>query len=393
MNNMNIYRRELCFGGSGTKPLCRFEKWSLFRSLLLAVCAAFSALSFGCSSVFSGTISGQVQELVNGSDIGVGGVEVYAFVKEKDRNSAVQSGARPSPSEKIFYAKTDSDGSYHMAITWESFFSEFGKTADRIPVYLAFYHKDFGDGKPVAASSVSYLTSDLSSVMLTERLVRTRDLYTLGFDVRNVARTSNVEISPALFSVKVTGADGSEVYFEGTPQGNSVTFSAPAGGVSGYVDFVPNDTGLYALCRSDGTYGSAEDYRAGFTLADKNARNNASPVYVKYLRLDSVLVSGTVGSDNSSLNNGWTVSLLAPDGSTVAVANSAPYAVTDSFQRQGYFSFSTPVSVLTAESYGTEKDCSVEYTVRAEKDGQAARTGTVRVHANPQLTTDSLVLD
>ena len=72
---------------------------------LVFCCAAaclFAVVS--CSSVFTSTITGTVQELDGTQTKDVSDVDVYAFLTESERNEAVSNGTKPETTVRIFHA-------------------------------------------------------------------------------------------------------------------------------------------------------------------------------------------------------------------------------------------------------------------------------------------------
>jgi hypothetical protein len=111
----------------------------------MGIISALVLLLASCSSVFTSTITGTVEEMDGTSEVSVEGVDVYAYLSQSERDSAVSAGTQPTTTVRIFHAITDANGDYSMPVEWSTTSPTFGKTADRIPVYLAFYHKDFND--------------------------------------------------------------------------------------------------------------------------------------------------------------------------------------------------------------------------------------------------------
>ena len=113
----------------------------------------FIMLVNSCSSVFSAGVSGKVvdAESTTNPKEGIADVEIYSYVKEKNRDAdfdSYKSGSRFSPTDdKYFIGHTtsNSDGTFTLnKLVWEAYFPDFGKTADYCTIYLLFYHPDYG---------------------------------------------------------------------------------------------------------------------------------------------------------------------------------------------------------------------------------------------------------
>ncbi|MFA6844388.1 MAG: hypothetical protein WCR02_01540 [Sphaerochaetaceae bacterium] len=337
------------------------------------------AMLVSCSAVFTSTINGTVQEEDGTSTVVVSSVDVYAYLSESERDSAVSLGDKPTTTVRIFHAISGTDGTYTMPVEWNSSSPVFGKTADRIPVYLAFFHKDFNNKRLSAAAKVSYLSSERTNTMETETLTRTSASYTLNLDIRNVALTTDYTISATNFTVVVKDDDGTILY-SGTPTANSVTFSAStSASVSGTVLYTPNDSTAYVQCDADGTNNTEGPSAVDFSLSNKNDTTSASPCYEKYLVIPFVSINGyyvIIGSDDES-RDGKAVTLL--DGATVVGPRATTTYQADAVGiHHGYYSGLSTAQFTVVPSAYTTKIYSKEYTVQVE-DGGTYYTSSVSV--------------
>lgn len=347
------------------------------KRLMIGLVSVSAALALaGCSAVFTSTITGQVVEKKDGvSDpVGIDDVAVYAFLSESERATAISAyeadGTLPKTSGRIFHDVTETvnteAGHYTISIIWESTSALFGKTADRIPIYLAFYHKDFG---LVSSSNENYMTSDKVSTMIRETLDRINVEYTINLVVKNVAGagTGDEMTLPAgmRVTVKEVLSDNTlgDTLYSAVPSDASVSFVYPEADVP--------DTGLQvavSLTASGSTWrqtdaaGAFIDTTNAYTLTDTTYSLASSPLYLKNLQIDAQTVSGrfTGGSDDDTRDN-RTVWLLEKEENETApavgaVSEDVPKTVTtyremaDESLRHGYFT-------LTAGSWtATESD-------------------------------------
>ena len=151
------------------KPSC-----IAFLAALLAAFFAAAGLS-GCSMVFSSSINGRILDLESRQDGTVQGVadaRVYLYTEKKaweadyqayvDGNVSTLPDAPGKTSYDYFQATaTNANGNYQFSgIVWHTYFSQFGKTADRKEIYLLVYHPDYG----IARNSTPYfIVSDVTT--------------------------------------------------------------------------------------------------------------------------------------------------------------------------------------------------------------------------------------
>lgn len=362
------------------------------RHSWMGIISALVLLLASCSSVFTSTITGTVEELDGTTEIAVEGVDVYAYLSQSERDSAVSAGTQPTTTVRIFHAITDANGDYSMPVEWSTTSPTFGKTADRIPVYLAFYHKDFNDGKPSAATTVSYLSSERTNTMETETLTRTSDSYTLYLTQIYDVSGTNYSISPTNFTVTVKDAGGNTLY-QGTPTGTSVSFSASTTSpLTGTVTIVPNNSAEYVACDENGNV--LDEATADFSLGNKNFTNPADDVYMKHLVLSARTVEGQY-EPTSGTANGFIVKLFkgnSTDGTLITTTTTAPYDRTSTTSMQGYFTLTIPEETISAYSSDSPKLYTETYTIALyDTNSSLLASTTVSVTTNPQEDTTKWV--
>jgi len=362
-------------------------------ALVFCCVAACLFAVVSCSSVFTSTITGTVQELDGTQTKDVSDVDVYAFLTESERNEAVSNGAKPETTVRIFHAITDANGSYSIPVEWNSSHPTFGKTADRISIYLAFYHKDFNNGKLSAAKTASFLSSERTNTMETETLSRSSDSYTLNLTRIMDVSGNNSNIAANNFTVKVTDSTGATTYYEGTPTTNSVTFSGSTSGVSGKVYYTPNNAYAYVQCDADGNLSTDAVL---FALTNKNSTVPAADCYMKHLVVAERTIDGyyTLGGEATAKQDGLTVTLYA--GTSAVAANkmmettTAVYYPSSNQTVHGHFTLTIPEKIISASQYTPDlKLYSVSYFVEvADADATNTPIGkTVTVTSNPREST------
>jgi len=154
----------------------RFTYASLFGIIASAV-----LLLASCSAVFEGGASGKVvdAESTETPKTGIEDVEVYIYTSEYLRNEDYRTyngngKFNPSGSSYIGHTTTSSDGTFSLGkLMWESKDPVFGKTGDSIPVFLLFYHDNYGLQKNdnhavILSDSVSYVVyQELTAIRTT----------------------------------------------------------------------------------------------------------------------------------------------------------------------------------------------------------------------------------
>lgn len=347
------------------------------RLFAVILCCATVLMLAGCSAVFTSTITGQVVEDKAGEldPVGVNDVEVYAFLNESQRKAALDDYKNhqtlPKMNDAVYYAKTSTQngeaGYYTISITWETASSAFGKTADRRPVYLAFYNKNFGF---VAADETSYMTSDKVTRMRTQTLVRKNNEYTVALAVKNVAGAgsgTNMTALPTGMKVVVKDDEGNELY-NAVPSNLSISFvydktKAPK------VTFslvLPGSTWLQTAAD-----GKSITESAPLSLTDTNMSLGNNPLYLKNLYISEQTVAGTFTDGTGEERNGHTVWLVkkadgetAPTSASTSVADTSTYSLEPTADNPGYGYFEFDIGSWTAtEDEYPDRYMNTEYWV------------------------------
>ena len=111
-----------------------------------------AVLLTSCSSVFNGGFTGTIKEdkggLDDSSNTGISGATVYIYTDEGARNAdyaAATAQASVKPSRYTASTVTNDNGQFSVSkILWQTNSPAFGKTADRISLYLIIYKAGFG---------------------------------------------------------------------------------------------------------------------------------------------------------------------------------------------------------------------------------------------------------
>ncbi len=145
----------------------------------------FSIVFLSCSSVFTGSISGELhdEELFDNleSDSGISEALVYLYIDadnwaadytawETELRLPDQPGEEVVDAGYFLSTVTDSDGAFSFnGIIWDSIFPAYGKTADRRDIFFIFYHPDYGLTK---SDTSIYIVSDVNNTLAPIRISR-----------------------------------------------------------------------------------------------------------------------------------------------------------------------------------------------------------------------------
>ncbi len=169
-----------------------FGRYALKMIKLVSVMAVI--LSFAaCSAVFEGGASGKVvdAESTETPKAGIQDVEVYIYTSEYQRNedfSLYPGNGKflPSGSQYIGHTTTASDGTFSLnKLMWESDKPVFGKTGDSIPVFLIFYHENYGLQKN---DNNAVILSDSVSYVVYQEMTAIRSSTVLSISVLDVSQ-------------------------------------------------------------------------------------------------------------------------------------------------------------------------------------------------------------
>ncbi len=197
----------------GKKSLCLLIKFLAFLAVI-----GFVLLSVSCSAVFEGGASGKVvdAESTETPKAGIQDVEVYVYTSEYKRNEDFRlyngnGKFNPSGSAYVGHTTTGSDGTFSLGkLMWESDKPVFGKTGDSIPVFLLFYHENYGLQKN---DNYAVILSDSVSYVVYQELTAIRKTTTLNISILDASQDpeTTTRLPPAIaqpvnVSVKVPQA-------------------------------------------------------------------------------------------------------------------------------------------------------------------------------------------
>ena len=134
-----------------------------------------------CSSVFSGGFTGKIMEDKGGLDDSantpLAGATVFIYTDEGTRNSdydrAISNGTKPSNATAT--TTTNDNGQFSVSkIIWKTNNPSFGKTADKINLYLIIYKSGFGvNGFNKNSNAISITSDSTNESTYTESFKRT----------------------------------------------------------------------------------------------------------------------------------------------------------------------------------------------------------------------------
>ncbi len=187
--------------------ICKvFEKCGKLARFV-AVLAVISAISllFSCSAVFEGGASGKVvdAESTETPKAGIQDVEVYVYTSEYKRNEDFRlyngnGKFYPSGSAYVGHTTTGSDGTFSLGkLMWESDKPVFGKTGDSIPVFLLFYHENYGLQKN---DNYAVILSDSVSYVVYQEMTAIRKTTTLNISILDASQDpdTTTRLPPAI---------------------------------------------------------------------------------------------------------------------------------------------------------------------------------------------------
>ncbi len=226
-------------------------------SLILLSTLIISIIS--CSSVFSAGVSGRVvdSESTNSPKDGIADVNVFAYIDEAARNAdfdAWTAGSRFSPATTEHYigqTSTSDDGTFSIGrIVWESKSPEFGKTADFTPVYLLFYHENFG---LVKNTNNAVIMSDSTSNVIYQEMTSVRKTTSLEIQIRDAASDGILNTAVNVI-VSVPQLSGVLTYEQSVTGTASIAVNYPRYDTDGTSPFTPLVTITFSQLGSDISY-------------------------------------------------------------------------------------------------------------------------------------------
>lgn len=146
-----------------------------------------------CSSIFTasltGTLKNRADYLENADSGNIDNAMIYLYQDKALRDSDYNSW---SDTRRNWYASTESeDGTFTFnGIIWENFFPEYGKSGDRMEIFLLIYHPDYGYVKNPAPIMISSDVSNSIAPILIDDILAESSIE--GY-VRNYSEVEELE--------------------------------------------------------------------------------------------------------------------------------------------------------------------------------------------------------
>ena len=274
-----------------------------------------------CSSVFSGGFTGKIMEDKGGLDDSantpLAGATVFIYTDEGTRNSdydrAISNGTKPSNATAT--TTTNDNGQFSVSkIIWKTNNPSFGKTADKINLYLIIYKSGFGvNGFNKNSNSISIASDSTNESSYTESFKRTEKVSTITFNLANVANNGE-NINDTLL-VKLTDLEAINCNISKTSSSNTFSVSyknddntQPKIKINSYTIQSENEESTWITCDENGnTFIPIEKYIQ--TAADNQSIN----LYAKQTKFSYPTITGRLANSTNSSPDG-NIGTSADDG-------------------------------------------------------------------------------
>lgn len=315
-----------------------------------------------CSSVFSGGFTGKIMEDKGGLDdsanTSLAGATVFIYTDEGTRNSdydrAISNGTKPSNATAT--TTTNDNGQFSVSkIIWKTNNPSFGKTADKINLYLIIYKSGFGvNGFNKNSNAISITSDSTNESTYTESFKRTEKVSTITFNLANVA--NNGETINDTLLVKLTDLEAINCNISKTSSSNTFSVSyknddntQPKIKINGYTIQSENSNSTWIKCDDNGgSFNPIEKYIQ--TAAD----NQSIDLYAKQTEFSFPTISGrlnnssTSGSSGTSADDNIKIILYAKpttgDDIKLGEATTTVRRITDTIVEHGVFTINTDSS-------------------------------------------------
>lgn len=275
-----------------------------------------------CSSVFSGGFTGKIMEDKGGLDDSantpLAGATVFIYTDEGTRNSdydrAISNGTKPSNATAT--TTTNDNGQFSVSkIIWKTNNPSFGKTADKINLYLIIYKSGFGvNGFNKNSNAISITSDSTNESTYTESFKRTEKVSTITFNLANVA--NNGETINDTLLVKLTDLEAIDCNISKTSSSNTFSVSyknddntQPKIKINKYTIQSENGNSTWIKCDDNG--GSFIPIEKNITTA---ADNQSIDLYAKQTEFSFPNISGRLNNSSTSGSSG--TSATNTNGST-----------------------------------------------------------------------------
>lgn len=265
-----------------------------------------------CSSVFSGGFTGKIMEDKGGLDDSantpLAGATVFIYTDEGTRNSdydrAISNGTKPSNATAT--TTTNDNGQFSVSkIIWKTNNPSFGKTADKINLYLIIYKSGFGvNGFNKNSNAISITSDSTNESTYTESFKRTEKVSTITFNLANAA--NNGETINDTLLVKLTDLEAINCNISKTSSSNTFSVSyknddntQPKIKINSYTIQSENEESTWITCDENGnTFIPIEKYIQ--TAADSQSID----LYAKQTEFSFPTITGRLKYSTGSTTNG-----------------------------------------------------------------------------------------
>ncbi|MDY4798009.1 MAG: hypothetical protein SO157_01520 [Bullifex sp.] len=222
-----------------------------------------------CSSVFSGGFTGTIREDKGGSDdsnnTGIEGATVYIYTDEGARNADYDAATAASPSLPSRYVAsttTNQNGQFSVSkILWQTNSPAYGKTADRISLYLLIHKAGFGvNGYNKNSSMITIASDSTNEATYTEAFRRTEKVTTVSFTLSNIVSGGAAVSDPLLIKLSDLKVLDDSCTITRTSSDNTFDVAyknddsaAPRIKVKGYTIQNEKGSSTWKLCAEDGS--------------------------------------------------------------------------------------------------------------------------------------------
>lgn len=367
-----------------------------------------------CSSVFSGGFTGKLMEdkggLDDSSNTALAGATVFIYTDESVRNSdydrAISNGTKPSNATAT--TTTNDNGQFSVSkIIWKTNSPAFGKTADKISLYLIVYKSGFGiNGFNKNSNSISIASDSTNESTYTESFKRTEKVSTITFNLTNVANNGE-NINDTLL-VKLTDLEAINCNISKTSSSNTFSVSyknddsvTPKIKIKSYTIQSENDSSTWISCDEDGN---------AFAPIEKNIKTASDTqtinLYAKQTEFSFPTITGRLKYNNDTSVTG-DIGTIADDnikiilyaattGSDIKLGEAVTETrvIADTKVQHGVFTITPDSSYKWYNSSYTGKYAGLtDYTLKLKIEKRNDKTIDTSSYTNQQTTINLAELD
>ena len=367
-----------------------------------------------CSSVFSGGFTGKLMEdkggLDDSSNTPLVGATVFIYTDEglrnNDYNRAITDGTKPSNATST--TTTNDNGQFSVSkIIWKTNSPDFGKTADKINLYLIIYKSGFGiNGFNKNSNSISIASDSTNESTYTESFKRTEKVSTITFNLTNVANNGE-NINDTLL-VKLTDLEAINCNISKTSSSNTFSVSyknddsvTPKIKIKSYTIQSENDSSTWISCDEDGN---------AFAPIEKNIKTASDTqtinLYAKQTEFSFPTITGRLKYNNDTSVTGDIGTIVddnikiilyaATTGSDIKLGEAVTETrvIADTKVQHGVFTITPDSSYKWYNSSYTGKYAGLtDYTLKLKIEKRNDKTIDTSSYTNQQTTINLAELD